>query len=111
MKKTKDSLDLRPDDSKMSKMMSTTMRLGGPSEQDGFNETFDAEKMIQTANDRYGSLTVRNKDAKGKQFPPRLSPRPSNKSVDPHGRKASLMTNIPNKTSTGFGIGITSSFA
>lgn len=57
--------------------------------------------MIQNINDRYGAQTVRNGDGQGKQFPPRLSPRMSGKSVDPRARKQSLI-NVPNKTSTGF---------
>ena len=102
MKKTKDQLDLRPDDTKTSNaMLSTTLRFGGPS-QDGLGDNYDADQMMKTVNDRYGSLTVRHKDGHGKQFPPRLSPRQSNKSVDPAARKASLMTNIAAKTSSGF---------
>ena len=97
IKKTKDGLDLRQDDSKFAQTVNNSLklRLNGRSS-DNF-DTFDAEQIVQDSNERYGnnSLTTRNYDTKGKSFPPRLSPRTSNHSVDPAARRANLLTNMP----------------
>ena len=110
LQKTKNSLDLRQDDSKY---YQTTMggqnspkrlKLGDRS-RSRIEESFDAEKLMVSGQDRYlFARTTRNKEASPKnKHPPKLSPRSTNKSVDPIVRKNNLLSKVPMKTAAGFG--------
>ena len=101
LKKTKDSLDLRQDDSKM---QSTLSGIQSPKRlklaintQERFEQTFDADQMIQDVGDRYNmyARSTRNSVIKGRkqsqQHPPRLSPRLANKSVEPSFKQTGSM--------------------
>ena len=69
--------------------------------------------MTMGSGDRYMNSSIaqtsRNTDSKTKH-PPKLSPRAANKSVDPLVRKANLLTNMPMKSTGGFGPTIRNAF-
>lgn len=113
LKKTKDLLDLRQDDSKQSMAMSQTMDQSPKRLQINSPERFDSQfdQTQQMQNDRYQfAKTTRNKD-KGRH-PPRISPRASHKSVDPLTRKANQSyNNTPMKSTGGFGPTIRNAFS
>ena len=81
------------------------LRLGGSSSE-ALHEGFDADQIVQESAERLlgqQSRTTRNAEIKDKQFPPRLSPRAQNKSVDPAVRRANMLTTMPNAAGGSFG--------
>ena len=96
---------MRNDDRKYYETMANNspkrLNIAGASH-DQFDSNFNAERLIAEHSDRYiHGKTTRGRDFSSARHPPKLSPRATNKSVDPNVRRANLLSKLPAKTSVG----------
>ena len=63
---------------------------------DQFDQGYNAERLMGETQDRYMlAKTTRREFSSKARHPPRLSPRQTNKSVDPGVRRANLLSKLP----------------